>query len=313
MNKLHSPNLYTSTTFNISRCFMLLGFVLIFQVVGQFVGISFLTFYANIPSEKITSVMKNPANTPNIWLGLMELQGIFGIIAFILSGVCFWKIIERKPLSELFYEKKANQKSLVLIFFLMITIMPLIATIGYYNKTMALPSYLHDIEIWIKEKEVDLGRMSVFLTNFSSFVGYLLGVIVIALIPSIGEEIIFRGLFQRYFSYIFKNKHIAIWATAFLFSAIHFQFYGFFPRLLLGALLGYIYQKTGSLVTAIWGHFLNNFIAISGIYFLKGSNLALDSSKSQKPDWIIVIVFSMLAFFVYDQFKKANIKTIDFE
>ena len=85
---------------------------------------------------------------------------------------------------------------------------------------------------------------------------------MIAIIPSVGEELFFRGLLQRLFSEWFRNVHIAIFVTSFLFAAIHMQFYGFLPRMMLGILLGYLFYWTGSIWIPVFAHFLNNGSAV---------------------------------------------------
>ena len=62
------------------------------------------------------------------------------------------------------------------------------------------------------------------------------------------------------------NIHLSIWASAIIFSAIHFQFYGFIPRLLLGALFGYLYYWSGNLLIPMFAHFVNNAFGVIMIY-----------------------------------------------
>ena len=73
--------------------------------------------------------------------------------------------------------------------------------------------------------------------------------------------------------------HIAIWITAFIFSAVHMQFYGFVPRMLLGALFGYMFVWTGSLWVPVLMHFVNNGIAVVVNYLIDNQGLASDSKN----------------------------------
>jgi hypothetical protein len=86
--------------------------------------------------------------------------------------------------------------------------------------------------------------------------------VLVAIIPAIGEELVFRGVLQKLFGEWTKNKFMGIWISAILFSAMHLQFYGFIPRMLLGALLGYSLLWTGSIWIPILGHFVNNAFAV---------------------------------------------------
>ena len=89
---------------------------------------------------------------------------------------------------------------------------------------------------------------------------------MLAVLPAIGEELIFRGVFQKIFYDFFKSGHMAIWVTAFLFSALHFQFYGFIPRLILGLVFGYLFFWSGTLWLPVLSHFVNNAVPVIGVY-----------------------------------------------
>jgi membrane protease YdiL (CAAX protease family) len=105
------------------------------------------------------------------------------------------------------------------------------------------------------------------LFNIQSVDQLLILIFVSALIASIGEEVFFRGIIQNKLIQSSKSMHIGIWLTAALFSAIHLQFFGFFPRLVLGALFGYLYAVSGNLWVAILSHFINNALFILTIFF----------------------------------------------
>ena len=98
----------------------------------------------------------------------------------------------------------------------------------------------------------------------------------IALIPAIAEEFIFRGVFQNIFNNLFRSHHSAIWVTAFLFSAIHFQFFGFIPRFILGLAFGYLYFWGRNIMAARYSAFCEQCISgCTGIFTWTGN---LDSS-----------------------------------
>ena len=118
--------------------------------------------------------------------------------------------------------------------------------------------------------------------------------LVIAFIPAIGEEIVFRGLIQNEMYRATRNPHTAIWLTAIIFSAIHLQFLGFVPRVLIGAFLGYIYYWSGNLLIPIMAHFLNNGLQLLGIYLYQNGVLQYNVDETTSAPWPWV-VFSLLA------------------
>ena len=137
-------------------------------------------------------------------------------------------------------------------------------------------------------------ELTKYLTEFES-TGYLLAaIIVIAVIPGIGEELLFRGFLQNLLKRIFKNDHAAIWIAAILFSAIHFQFYGFVPRMLLGALFGYLYYWSGNLLYPIIAHFINNFVSLIALYVYQKGLTNIDVESTEALPMMYVIIFSVL-------------------
>ena len=117
-----------------------------------------------------------------------------------------------------------------------------------------------------RNAEDKTAQLTKIMTDFGSVGDLMIGLIVIALLPAIGEELVFRGMFQNEFFRGTGNIHLAIWASALIFSAIHFQFYGFIPRVLLGALFGYLYYWSGTLLVPMFAHFFNNAFGVVMIY-----------------------------------------------
>ncbi len=86
--------------------------------------------------------------------------------------------------------------------------------------------------------------------------------IILAVLPAAGEEMIFRGVIQRMLGRILRRGDMAVWLAAFIFSAMHFQFYGFIPRFILGLVFGYLYYWTGNLWLPVTAHIINNSVTV---------------------------------------------------
>src|SRR5690606_1987292 len=132
----------------------------------------------------------------------------------------------------------------------------------YWNSQLVLPEALSGMETWMLEMEQQMLEMTKFLTDFQSLPELVMGLVVIGLLAGIGEEMFFRGLIQPKMHLYTGNAHAGIWLTAFIFSAIHLQFYGFLPRLFLGGIFGYMYLYSGSLIYPILAHIFNNSFTI---------------------------------------------------
>jgi membrane protease YdiL (CAAX protease family) len=125
-----------------------------------------------------------------------------------------------------------------------------------------LPDFLAPLEAWMREAENAATALQERFLSGTSYLDLFVNIVVMAITPAICEELLFRGVIQNQLEKWFKNAHIAVWVAAIIFSAIHFQFYGFFPRMILGAALGYLLVYGKSLWLPIVAHALNNFMAV---------------------------------------------------
>lgn len=174
---------------------------------------------------------------------------------------------------------------------LILVCMPLINWLMTINNMMKLPEALSGIEQWMRNSEVNAEKIINIFLNVNSIRALMLNLFMIAVIPAIGEEFLFRGVLQKQFRQWFGNIHFAIFVAAFLFSAMHMQFFGFIPRLVLGIILGYLYYFSKNLWIPIIAHFFNNAIAVV-VYYLnynKVINTDFDKLGSSGEDYILII------------------------
>ena len=149
---------------------------------------------------------------------------------------------------------------------------------------MTLPAFLESLEQWMKTSEESAKVLTEQFMHATTFGGLIINLLLMAVLPALGEELTFRGVLQQLFrgsnvSELQGSRvpHLAIWCSAILFSAIHLQFYGFVPRMLMGALFGYALVWTGSLWVPILMHFTNNAAAVI-LYFIS-LRMGLDIEK----------------------------------
>ncbi len=163
----------------------------------------------------------------------------------------------------------------VLVIFLTFCIFPVTSFTGQLNSGLHFPDWLYGIERWMKAKEDNATHLIDLLIASNTFGIMIFNVFMLAVIPAIGEELIFRGVFQRIFYSLFKSGHLAIWVTAFAFSALHFQFFGFIPRFILGLLFGYLFYWSGTLWLSVISHFVNNAVPVIGAYIQSKGNFGI--------------------------------------
>ena len=162
---------------------------------------------------------------------------------------------------------------------------------------MHFPYYLKEVENWMKTSENAANNLSELFLKVNTISGLIFNIFMMALLPALSEEFLFRGVFQRLFSEMFKNYHWGIVFSAALFSAIHFQFYGFVPRMLLGVIFGFMLVWSGTLWVPIIAHFMNNAIGVF-FYYLQTKGLvdnSLDTIGTCKNELQISIISLILS------------------
>ena len=185
------------------------------------------------------------------------------ILAFIIPAMLMWKFcFNVSPLKAIEAERAPQIKMISLALLLYFVGMPALNQIVYWNQEMHLPKFLSDFEEWSRNLENLAEEQTKGLLSSTALLPTAMNILVIGILTGIGEEFFFRGALQRGLAWCGINPHIAIWVSAFIFSAVHFQFYGFVPRLLLGALFGYLYWWSGSIWVNSFIHALNNSLVI---------------------------------------------------
>jgi membrane protease YdiL (CAAX protease family) len=255
---------------------ILVIFVFIGLFVGYFIGVMVALAILGFDMATFQSLLTNPTANPASWNIIMLLQAVPALGAFIIAPLIFIQVFVNRPVQSLNSNKYVWLIPALLTVFLVISFMPFNALFIEWNNKMNLPGWLEGVEQWMQQKEIALKELTEYLTSFDTLPQLLIGFVVIALIPAIGEELLFRGLIQPRMYRLTGNIHAAIWITGFIFSAIHLQFYGLIPRMLLGVLFGYLYIWSGNLWYPIIGHFTNNGFTLLMIYLHNRKTIDLD-------------------------------------
>src|SRR3954471_757087 len=144
----------------------------------------------------------------------------------------------------------------------MLLALPLINGLAQLNQQIHLPEALHGMEQWMKASEAKNKLLTDAFMQGTDVNSLLVNLFVVAFMAALSEELFFRGVLQNVLIECFKNKHVGIWIGAILFSSFHLQFFGFIPRVLMGAYLGYLFLWSGSIWPGIIAHFMNNGLAV---------------------------------------------------
>ena len=205
------------------------------------------------------------------WLQFLQTLGTFLFPALIAAYL--WS---SEPMRWLHLQKGMTWQTAIIAVLIMVFALPGINLLSYCNQQLSLPESLAGLEQWMKAQEDAAAVLTERFLQVSTAGGLLLNLGLMALLPALAEELTFRGVVQGLFR---GNRHVAIWCTAFIFSFIHFQFYGFVPRMLMGALFGYMLWWTGSLWVPVLMHFTNNALAVVFSYLVYNHKLPFDADS----------------------------------
>lgn len=190
---------------------------------------------------------------------------------FVVPAIAFAMLVSKNWKLRLGF-RSTNAKFILASTVLIIAALPIINALGWLNEQMVLPEFLGGLEQMFIELESSASKLTKALTEQTNGAILFVNILTIALLPALGEEMIFRGALIPILKKWTGSVQWAVWISAIIFSAMHLQFYGFLPRMVLGALLGYLFVWSGSLWIPILAHFLNNALALTLIFFMtKGS------------------------------------------
>lgn len=229
-------------------------------------------------------------------LGFMKVLQIFASAGlFLIPSIVLAGIESSSPLEWLKLKTPLSGILIILTVVIMLAGTPMLELIVQINKSMKLPGVLKDIEAWMLIKEKQMEALTKLLLVMKTPEDLMLNLFMIAVLPAISEELFFRGCVQRLFSRWIKNSHAGIWLAAIIFSAIHIQFYGFFPRMLLGALFGYMLVWSGSIWYPVIAHLVNNGATVIAAYVYQQQGKSLDElDAATQVNWPVYLFSAIL-------------------
>ena len=306
----HQP-LFPSPVMHTYQAFALLMIALLgFFVIGPLLGALIAVAISGVSVDELKMVLNNPMNAGGRSL-ILALQAGATIG---MAGLPYLYARYKYHLDGRFYNMATMDiKAAILAMLITFTFMIFNSVVIEWNMELTFPSFLQGFEKWARQTEEAATQMVAFLTDFESAGTLLMMLIIMAVLPAIAEEYVFRGLIQRKLELAMTNIHLAIWISAILFSAIHMQFFGFFPRLLLGALFGYLYVWSRNLWIPIAAHFFNNAFMLIMIYLYKSGSIGYDIENSEAPSLVTVAIFAIITFALVYYFRKAFAKQADGE
>lgn len=272
-------------TTKLERIFLLMALIIIGLILGTVIGFAYVF---------ITKSNPNDLNA----LRFMQISS--QIFTFVLPPIIYALLVKEKPTNDLGLKKSKILWVLIGIAMIFL-IMPLNSIFAEWNANLTLPDSMSRIEYLMKQMQEAATEMIEKFVNVDTVGGLILNLFMIAGLAALGEELLFRSIIQTSLIKICKNAHIGILIASAIFSFIHFEFYGFVPRLILGMLLGYMFYFSGSIWIPMLMHFLNNGTVVL-VYFLnnKGiTNIDVDTFGQTSIPILIISIVVMIVLFIF--------------
>lgn len=264
-------------------------------ILGNIIGSGLMIALAKMEGLEFQDVLKgltenSPVGTRNFMRMVMLINHIFSFI--IPASLTAWIAYKNNIFKALRLQNLPKLSFIGLGFLMLVVSMPLVQYAYQVNKMIPLPQ-------WMMDMENSTGNILEAIIAKENFYEIIVNVLLIAVIPAIGEEMMFRGIIQQQFGRLLKNEHITVWLSAAFFSAIHMQFQGFLARMILGALLGYLLIWTRSLWVPMIVHFLNNGIQVLMLYAMNIKPSDMDKiEQGDKMHWTMGLASLMLVIMI---------------
>ncbi|MCK3683683.1 CPBP family intramembrane glutamic endopeptidase [Maribellus sp. YY47] len=248
-----------------------------FVILVCFLTFLILSLIIAVPVFGFDSLLNLPTLTdlenPESLNFLKYFQTVQAIGLFVLPPLILAYLYQGSVSKYLYLNTSFRGSTFLLVIVLMVFMMPFINFTAELNSRLSLPGWLSGVEEWMRNSEDEAARLTEAFLDVKTIPGLAFNLFMVAFLPAIGEELLFRGVIQKIFTRMTRNHHWGIWISAILFSAMHMQFFGFFPRMFLGAVFGYLLVWSGSMWLPMLGHFLNNAMAVIAMFLVNNGTI----------------------------------------
>ena len=280
--------------------FMLVSFAVAGFLFAGFISIYIWSAMTGHSWEQMDELMTQPENAN----ALRVMQLITALMIFLLPALLAANMMSRRPWRLLGFTGKINARQVALVIGIMLVALMVSSFLSYVNDNIPISESMRATferleKEYYKEMDVILG-----LNNFGE---YLVALVLIALIPAICEEAFFRGGLQHFLTRATGSFWLAVIVVSIIFSAAHFSYFGFLSRLFLGILLGFIYHYSGRLWLCILGHFINNALVVSVLYYYRQQGKSLEEViQESESTWLGVFAIPLLIALGYFFYKSSR-------
>lgn len=276
------------------------GLMLLVQSLTELMLSSYYQLSTKVILEDVEGFMTQFGHDLNIFrlAQMINTTVVFGGAAIIMSY-----FLTKSPFGFFKFNKLANWGSLVFIPFMMIAVLPIAMVVQHFISMISFP------EKWL-EMQATMGALQKGMLGDASLIIFAINLVMIAVLPAIFEELLFRGVLQRLFIRMTGTPHLGIIITGFVFGLIHMQIINLLPIAILGILLGYLYYWTQNIWFPILAHFFFNGMQAMG-YFVATKNQSFNNLEEMEMLPIgytlaAIAIFAISTFYFYSSNKTIN-------
>ena len=242
----------------------------------------------------LISLLEDSSNTGM----LKSVVALNHLLTFTLSPLLFIGIFYRDRFLPYLSLNHFNPAYLLLFPLALFSLYPLMGYISFFIEKIEWPELLDNM---------DKDSMSALagLLTMDHPSDLVVNILLLGVLPGIGEELLFRGVIQKEIIEKWQNPHTAIWITAIIFSLFHFQVTGFIPKMMIGAILGYAYYYSGSLILPMIIHALNNSFATVSLY-LSGGKLDINTIETENIPLTGVVISTILFSYIWYTIRRTT-------
>ena len=274
---------------------MLLGLAMAGLCLASLLALALARVVYGITQLQLSELAVAPERVAHGWAVLMLTQGLS--LAGVGAGAALLPRLLKQPLASYFAPRRLGAAWWLLGAVLVVVCsVPFLSALVSWNAGVHFPEALRGFELWARTEEDQKAGLTKFLTDFHSPARLLVGLVVIAVVPAVAEELLFRGGVQHCLVQWLGSRHVGVWLAAAIFSAVHVQFFGFVPRFVLGLVLGYLYEWSGNILVSMAAHFTQNALQLLLLYAYQHKQLptSFNPDATEAVPWSAVLASGLL-------------------
>ncbi len=269
----------------------------------SFIGMVLAAVLFQMPFAEVQALAESGFQNSPVSL-VRYFQGVQTVGLFLLPALLANCLFLRTEDSFKWVRQHQWGSVLAMLVVLMTTGMPLMEKLISWNASVSFPEKWSYLEQHLRTMEDLRNQLSQNMLASASGLNLLINIAIMAILPAVAEEFLFRGVLQPLFGQWFRNVHVSIWVVAAIFSAIHMQFFGFIPRLVLGGLFGYLYFWSRTIWVPVLAHFINNLIAVGFAFWIAVQGQDKFSGSPVFTSWLTLVFSGIVVFLVLKAIRK---------